>query len=270
MKKLLLVLVALLMATPAMADVTITAVEETPGVVAINYAATGDDADGGYSLISGMAIDVTVGAEATIESISDYKDDGESTNGSPGYGIYPGSIQFDVDKQVTSYGDPAAPGTDPGSQGDLPGTACTLELGALYDDEAVPSAQPLATGTLCKLQISGCDYISLALESTHRKGIVLEDGSAPATVNLVVPTEKVGDDCGPPCWFYDCFENGDANGDCVIASGDVMTLVNCWPPLAYDPCGDFNKDGVIASGDVMILVNHWPPLPGCDPGCVPE
>ena len=266
MKKLLLVLVALLMVSPAMADVTITAVDEGAGLVSINYAATGADADGLYSLISGMAINVSLTAGTMDIVPGSYKDDGESTNASPGYGIHPGSIQFDVNQQVTDYGDPVAPGTDPGALGDLPGSSCTLELGALYDDESVPSAQPLAAGTICQLQVSECTDVNLAVESVHRKGIVLEDGTNPTTVNLVGATDVY---CAIDCWDFDCFLKGDANGDCAITFSDVSIVINAWPPLPYDKCADFSKDTAITFTDVSVLINSWPPNPNCDVSCVP-
>ncbi len=73
----------------------------------------------------------------------------------------------------------------------------------------------------------------------------------------------------PSCWYYSCFSNGDANGDCAVTFGDLSVVINSWPPLTYDACADFNKDGAITFGDLSVIINHWPPLPGCSPGCVP-
>jgi len=284
MKKIMLVIVALLMAAPAMADVTITVVPEGCGF-AITYAATGDDALDGKSLVSGMALNVSVDGGATITEVSEYKDDGESTYDKPGYGIYPGSILFDVNKQVTSYGDPVAPGGDPGAEGDLPNPSCTIEVGALYDDDAVPSAAPLAAGTLCKFTVSDNCHVSLALESTHRKGIVMEDGSAPSIVSLVEGDVV----CGPPypeCWKDEiggtqCHGNygGPAYPDtgwAAINSTDFLSLKNAYgstygdPDPAkkpYDPCPDSNRDGSINSTDFLALKDHYgddPVAGGCE------
>lgn len=282
MKKVMLVIVALLMAAPAMADVTITAVGGSDCTFTITYAATGDDALDGKSLVSGMALNISVDNGATITAVSEYKADGESTNASPGYGIYPGSILFDVSKQVTSYGDPVAPGDDPGAEGDLPGASCTIELGALYDDDAVPSAAPLASGTLCKFTVDGDCDVSLALESTHRKGIVMEDGNAPSSVSLVGGSVT----CGPPypsCWLGtqgDTQCHGDFDGatgpDGAVNSTDFILLKAHYSstygdpdPQArtYDPCADANRDGYVNSTDFIALKTYYgdsPVVGGCE------
>ena len=273
MKKIALVIVALLIAAPAMADVTIRAATdgEAPGVFRLEYEATGDDASGAYSLISGMAINVSITA-GTMDIVSNsYKKDGESTNASPGYGIYPGSIQFDVDKQVTSYGDPPAPSGDPGSLGDLPGNACTVECGALYDDDAIPSDQPLAIGVICKFEVSEACCVTLAVEEVHRKGIVMEDGSAPSNTVLVETCVVIGP-VFPACWkdalgLTQC--DGDFSGDGVgfnVTSTDFILLKAAYlstygdpDPQAnpYDPCADANRDGYVTSTDFIALKTYY-------------
>ena len=286
MKKVMLVIVALLIAAPAMADVTITAVGGTDCTFTITYAADGDDAIDGKSLISGMALNISVDGGATIDSVSEYKDDGESTNSSPGYGIYPGSILFDVNKEVTSHGDPVAPGGDPGAEGDLPSASCTIEVGALYNDDAEPSAAPLDAGTLCKFAVSGACNVSLALESTHRKGIVMEDGSAPSTINLV-PGVVVP--CGPPypeCWMDEiggtqCHGNfgGPAYPDtgwAAVNSTDFLALKDAYlgeygdldpEKKPYNACADSNRDGYVNSTDFLALKEYYldnPVIGGCE------
>jgi hypothetical protein len=263
MKNTVLVLVAILTAVPAMADVTIRATTdgEASGVFRIQYEATGDDAAGGgvYSLISGMAINVSITAGTMDIVPGSYKGDGESTNASPGYGIYPGSIQFDANKQVTSYGDPPAPSGDPGSLGDLPGSGCTIEAGALYDDDASPSAQPLATGIICKFEVSEDCHVDLAVEDIHRKGIVMEDGSAPSNTVLVeCDITGLG---GPECWSYltQCY--ADSNGDGNVDTIDFGDFRDSWgktyPDADYNPCADYNRDGTVDTVDFGAFRDNW-------------
>jgi hypothetical protein len=252
---------------------------EDPGVFRLEYEATGDDASTLYSLVSGMAINVSIDA-GTMDIVADsYKDDGESTNTSPGYGIYPGSIQFDVDKQVTSYGDPVAPSADPGALGDLPGSACTVEAGALYDDDAVPSDAPLAAGTICKFEIDPGEEtevcVTLALESIHRKGIVMEDGSAPSGVTLVDVCVSFAAP-GPDCWNVspnqDAQCHGDSSGEGAVNSTDFLAFKDSWlknyGDAAYNPCADSNRDGHVNSTDFLTFKDNWltSPTPDCTPG----
>ena len=275
MKKIALVIVALLIAAPAMADVTIRATtdgeEAYNGVFRLEYEATGDDASGAYSLISGMAINVSITAGTMDINVGSYKADGESTNGSPGYGIYPGSIQFDVDKQVTSYGDPPAPAGDPGSEGDLPGNACTVECGALYDDDAIPSAAPLATGVICSFTVSEDCHVDIEIEGVHRKGIVMEDGSAPsATIPVETDVVVIPPVVYPDCWDYLCQCYADSTGDCNVDGADFSDFRDSWgktfPHEDYNPCADYNRDGTVDGQDFSAFRDNWGAI-GLTPDC---
>jgi hypothetical protein len=63
---------------------------------------------------------------------------------------------------------------------------------------------------------------------------------------------------------------GDANGDGVCSSGDIVYEVNYLfregdPPEPMD-AGDANCDGVVESADIVYLLNYLfreGPLPGC-------
>jgi hypothetical protein len=65
---------------------------------------------------------------------------------------------------------------------------------------------------------------------------------------------------------------GDANGDAVISSADVVFLINYLfiggPPPNPMAAGDANGDCVVSSADVVYLINYLfiggpPPQPGC-------
>jgi hypothetical protein len=297
MKKIILVMVALI-AAPAMAEVTISVVNNADCTFDITYAATDADQLNGKSLISGMALNISVDGGATIDSISGYKTDGESTNGSPGYGIYPASITITSGVFVSS-GDPVADAGDPGTVGVLGDSAITIELGALYDDDAVLSAAPLATGTLCTLTLgnAGSSHnVTLALEETHRKGVIMEDGSS-RSVGSGCTLVEADVTCAPP--FPDCWKDapgltqcdGDFSGDGVgynVTSTDFILLKAAYltdylsDPFGtgddeYNPCADANRDGYVTSTDFIALKTYylqtppgncnndgsekWPPLP---------
>jgi hypothetical protein len=76
----------------------------------------------------------------------------------------------------------------------------------------------------------------------------------------------------PESWCYDCFDCGDADGDCQLTFADIDILSNAWPPNTYDPRADLTKDGTITFADINVLITHWPLKggPGCQcPGCQP-
>lgn len=137
--------------------------------------------------VRAFALDITVNNGATIESIFDFKV-GESTAADPGYGIFVGSILIDGQGQVIDYGNPVADAGDPDSPGQLGSSSIVTELGSLFDHDAVPSAAPLASGTLFKIAIDWNNAsmvdVDIAL-NTNRGGIIMEDTEYDPTVNLV-------------------------------------------------------------------------------------
>lgn len=178
MKRLMCLLVALMVA-PAMAGVTISVVDNGDLTADIVVVADGDDADANGSLIAGIALDVSVDAGQILE-VSNYKITGESVVGDKGYGIFLGTITFTGDDPVMieDTGTPVAPADAPDNPPQLPGPACVLEFGALYD-QAVPEAAPEATTVLCKIAVSEACNMTLAANST-RGGVVRIGGGAVA------------------------------------------------------------------------------------------
>jgi hypothetical protein len=222
----------------------------TGGVVSINY-----DASAEPNLVRGFALNVTA-TDANITDVTDVHDK---------YYIYPGTIQIDANGDVTSWGTPVAPNSAPDNPGQLGTGSIVLEMGSLYkhgDDSNAPGA----TGLLCKVTVDGSCTLSMSANAT-RGGVVLENGNA-ATVNATPCVVTVS---GPPCWDYDCFECGDADGNCEVASADVLLLLSAWPPKTYNPCADFDKNGEVSSADVLIQLAHWPPAEACPTaeGCGP-
>jgi hypothetical protein len=245
MKRSMFILMALLLATPALGAVTITCSDEGSGVVAIYY-------NSGTDAVRAFALDVTIDSECTtISNVTDYTG-GEGNK----YGIFPGSIDLsDVNNPV--WGTPVAPSDDPGAEGTGLGTSrVILEMGTLYETTA-----PTSSGMLCKLHLVVVEgttcHVSIAVETT-RGGVVLENGTSVSITStgcyVVFPAS------GPPCWD-DSQCHGDANGDNVVNTADWPALRDSWlksyPDGSYNPCGDFTRDGTVNTADWPAMRDNW-------------
>lgn len=275
MKKVLVVLAALLFVSPVMANnVDLSCEPVGDHWFAINYSVTPTPA---APRVSAFALHIETNV-SVIDQIRAFKT-GESTAADPGYGIFPGSITF----PGPVWGDPVAPGGSPGSLGVLPNAVITVELGALYDRNAIPDDGPLDAGTLLEVHIQhdggsprtpayDAIVLSISEETAARGGIVME--------NLVPPTVTVcgaaivaypGTACAAPlCWGFPCHPCGDVDGSGGLTyAADVTPLSNNWNAATYDKCVDFNHDGLLTyAGDVTPISNAWNPpgvcgLPGC-------
>lgn len=183
MKKLSMVLAALLFASPAMAVVHIT-VETSGKTATIKYATDGEK-------VRAFALDITAD-QGVIQGISDFVS-GESTAQKPGYGIFPASFRNyitvdpgtgEVAKWDINQYTPLADPCDPGALGGLGTNGITVEMGALYypTDDSSPNA-PLNQGTLFKLTLSEAASLTVKLNEV-RGGIVLTNPDVPAVVDL--------------------------------------------------------------------------------------
>jgi hypothetical protein len=295
MKKLILVLALVLVASPAFAlNLTLTQ-QGTTSVYDLGYAG----ADPG-NLPRAFALDVVVTGGATISAVTPTMT-GESTSGTPGYGIFPGTIAIDGNGVVTSYGSPVAPDTDPGASGTGIGTdEVILELGSLY--VGGPNA-PGTSGLLCTLTLNcggaSAGKITVSEEDTYRGGVVLEDGTS-ATVaakdanscvldclnQAVVPVAEWNawvQFGKPDCWCCKRQCRGDA--DCIksgpfwVATPDLNLLKVAYnksdPALLLIPggiCADFDhiKSGPfrVATSDLNTLKIYYnkpeASVPCCD------
>jgi len=248
MRKTIVFLTMLLLAVPAMAAVTVTCVDNGNGSASIYY-----DARGEAELVRAFGLDVEVDNGAKVSGVNSVNSD---------YYIYPGTIQI-TDGNVISWGSPVAPANDPGAKSGLGTGGVTLELGSLYaagDGNLTPDP----CGLLCTVKLSGKNVDCNMTVSTNvtRGGVVMEDTATPS----VGPSNCQVTGLAAPCWGYTCFACGDTNGDCAATFADVSTIINGWPPNAYNPCADLNKDGSMTFADVSILINHWPPNVFCPSG----
>ena len=264
MRTTLIVLVALLIATPAIANrvVTVTATNEGDAVVRLDYSFTATE--GEPNRIRAFALEVSVDA-GTFDAISDYKEGESSQYSGKGYGIFPGSIDL-TNPEVPVWNDPVAPDTDRGAEDTGLGTdTVILEMGSLYagsDANAPPSS-----GTLCKLQIVDCGMgatLSIAVEDAVRGGIVLENppGDSPEDVTLTGCLV----DCQPPPTCWDATECpgqslGDATCDGGINFADLFKIKNSWlksyGQAGYNCCANFDHIGSVNFADLFRIKNNW-------------
>jgi hypothetical protein len=274
MKKLSLILAALLLATPALAAVRII-VEPDGELATIKYETDGEK-------VRAFALDIMTDG-ATIEGISDFIR-GESTAGNPGYGIFPANfgryitvdpVTGEVDDWNVDDYTPVADPCDPGALGGLGTDGITIEMGALYypTDDASPNA-PDNSGMLCKLTLSGEANVTVTLNEV-RGGVVLTDPDVAATVDLTQATDVAvggGEDLLPPshpdydewvavgkpdCWAYPRQCHGDADGRAdgsaktgiyYVGTADLNVLIAAWQ-VAEQPNGpgiDSIENGICA------------------------
>ena len=261
MKKLMLTLLVLAIAVPAMADVTISVVDNQDLTADIVIVADGDDADANGSLVAGISLEVSVDA-GVIADVYNYKTSGESVVGDKGYGIYLGTITFTGGdpEDIADTGTPVAPADAPDAPGQVGSASIVLELGALYD-QAVPEAAPDGTTTLCTIAVSeGCNA-ALAANATRGGVVLIGGGSVAAVLNggpISGPVGCVGaadlaewQALGEPqSWCADTQCNGDAD-DAEEQIGRNMRRVG-YNDIAILLAG-FNK--AYAVGDAWIAAD---------------
>jgi hypothetical protein len=259
MKRLILVL-AVLIGTPAFA-LTIDVNDIGGGDVAIEYS----DANAA-NLPRAFGLVVTVDKGAFVSAIGGFIT-GESTSGTPGFGIFPGSIIIDVnDPNNTVYGNPIADACDPGSGNGT--TTVVLELGSLYDGDG---NSPNTSGTLAVLTIdcNGASDVNVVVteEDTYRGGIILEDGTKDPnlTDNVIISADepKCFPDTTPYAAQYaDWVAMGEPNCWCSEASIPGDTSGNADDGSDYQCDGDSRDNGQIIdwrvySNDLTDLIGSW-------------
>jgi len=304
MKKLILILAILVVASPAFAVLDVNIVKLTGNQVQIRY--TGADP---CNLPRGFALAFEVNSTADVCGISAYKT-GESTSTSKGFGIYPARIVIDACGVVTGWGNPLADPCDPGA-GDqvLPSKNFVLEFGSLYAPANDAVNAPGADGNLCTLSYdcnSAASFtIKMYSENVYRGGVVLENGTAvDVNKSLTIVTDcltlnqvfnrTICDPClsanltitqaildrwayvnKPKCWC--CNGQKCGNGAYTGASAtrvdatDLAALKLSWNKYytmaGYLPCSDNNMSGRVDAADLSIIKLHWNKLPG-NSGCI--
>jgi hypothetical protein len=254
MKKILFVLVALLFAAPAWADVDITA-EVSGCEVVIGFDATSEP-----NLVRAFALNIQADNDANIASVVLLSAD---------YVIHPGTIVIDTQGEVTDYGSPVAPQSDLPSdtlEGPPDGNGVTIEMASLYAPVGSPVNAPDPCGLLVAVTVDNACTLTITANVSRAgsTGVVMESPDEVVTVNLPAPV--VVTDCGIPitCWLAtECGGQmlGDASCDGSINLADLLALKAAWgksaPWTAPFCCADFNQDGGVNLGDLLILKANW-------------
>lgn len=296
MKKVILALVVALLASPAMAVVTITATDldgaGPEGLVSIDYTVSGET-----ELVRAFALDIQVDA-GIIDGVSGFKT-GVSVAGDAGFGIFPANfsryITVNPDGTVADWAaagySPVAEAGDPGALGGIGTDGITIEMGSLYDGDA---NKPANSGTLCIVDVNESCNLTITLNAV-RGNVVLENAAEPTVDLQGCQVQKGPEVCfpqtyasyndwvqmgKPDCWCappkgsgYQC--DGDADGvtsgipfNFRVFTGDLSKVIDNWrkkiddPTL--DPCADIDhKDSGIPfrfrvfTADLAVITTNW-------------
>lgn len=177
MKKALIVLLAIAIATPAIAAVTLTGSATSSTAAWVGYSRTGDKLPRAF----GLKIVATGG---TIESVTPiFTGEITSSHGGAhtgGYGIFPGTISIDANDpaHIVNVGTPVEPTNLHGSGASALHTGQVIvALGALYK-AADANLTPADSGQLFTVTVSaGTTQIVVSPEVTYRGGVVGTDAN---------------------------------------------------------------------------------------------
>jgi hypothetical protein len=244
MKKILLTLVVLLLATPAWAVVNITA-EADGCTVTVSFDATTE-----ANLVRAFSLDIKLDNDANIVSAAGINAD---------YYVFPGTIQIDASGNVTN------PGTVVAEYGDLtsdtlPGldsNGITIEMGSLYAPVGPGSPNaPAPSGALLTFTVDADCTVTITANVSRAgaTGVVMEDPDEVVDVNL--PDPLAVDECGAP----PCMVAGDTIGDISI----TQAIVDLWVSIGSPPewccvsnsSGDSNLDEYTNPSDVVAIINN--------------
>lgn len=198
MRRMILVLTVLAFAMPALAGVTITAVNEgiqgtepnQYGQVRIDYAS---DAN-----VSAFALEVELSDGARVNDVNDYFI-GECNGTSQGFGIFldqTNGIVINSAGVPLSYGRPVVhPSSPDGTGTGLRKSKIILEMGALYEE----GNQPDLSGTLCRIRYDSCNECTMTISANATRGNVVLETASEAVTNLPVVLTGLADTNDPCC-----------------------------------------------------------------------
>ena len=251
MRKIMLVLVVLLLAAPAMAVVTVTATDDltNDGWVTISYIQT-DATAGKRPRAFGLDLIASAGEICEVD-----------TTGCQPFPVYMGTIVIDANGTVVNPGTPVAPAAAPGSAGPLGSGAVTIEMGSLYSLVPPSGVQPALAGDLIKVKMNkSCNLSIVANAARATGGVVLEDGTTPGAnpSGCAVAVVYGGPDYAewhllsdPPSWGNANQCHGDIDGlDEKYGFGrvdvgpvnDIPLFTSAFLKLPGDPLENFDAD----------------------------
>jgi hypothetical protein len=256
MRKIVTILAVLLLASPAMAAVTVSVADNADLTGTISYNDTGDPC-----YVRAFALDITVDGGAVITGVTAAMS-GDCNATDKGYGIFPGSFARYVVAADPNWADPCYsplgyPDDLPGdTQGGLGTSGITVEMGSLYVDGNAPPS----SGVLCTVTVSEtCNMTVVA--NAGRAGVVLEDASAIApdlsgATGVEVPCEQAG--------CLTCQGDWDEDGNrelvddlmvfmAVLDQGGTFANIPLGDPR-YNYCGDWDGDGNMELVDDLMVM----------------
>ncbi len=256
MRKIVLAIIVLLLAVPALATVRIDAIDEGGGVVRIDYTSDEPNKVIGFALL----IDVN---GANITDVNEYLK-GESTASKRGYGIFLdpfGGVEIDLDGNLIGrlWGSSVSDSQQPGAAGTGIGTNKVIaEMGALhYPPGDTEANAPGDSGTLCWVTVSGNCSMSIIPEDTFRIGVTLSNGRSSADNGPPVDVNAPGYD-GRPAFdiiFDKCFPGSPSGNtwpnwneyDYWVAAGEppcwcAKAFAEGYPKYGYQCKGDADGD----------------------------
>ena len=268
MRKLLLMLAVLLLASAAYAvDVTISCTAES-NVVTVSYTATAE-----ANIPRAFGLDIWLNNGEKIHNVTPLD---------PNYWVYPGSYPGNDPNGDPCDSDDTLPGVDT--------NGITIEMGSLhYPPEVNSPNNPEITNELLSFTVTGDCDVNIAGNAARGK-VVFYDAENEDDGKVVVYTGctvsigclKVGETVGgvyitqamrdlwdslgqPICWCYDCHWKGDTDGDCDVDYYDVTDAVDGWNDYNdTNPdglCADVDNDGDVDYYDVTDVRDGW------DNGC---
>jgi len=192
-QRILLIVAMLLIASPAMAAITITATQEAVvdgnAVVRVDYS---DDGTAGSTKVRGISFDLMVNV-GTFADINSFKR-GDSNTAEKGYGIFPGKFRDVINPgdacfAVSGY-NPICPNSfSDATETGLGKNKIIVEMGSLYVGDA---NKPDASGTLFRTKVTESCTMTFAANTV--RGNVQENGSAaaittPGATVIYIPPE---------------------------------------------------------------------------------
>jgi len=270
MRRILLIVAMLLLATPALATITVSAVHTGGGVVEVNYTCSGGEA------VRAFALNLDINNAFTIDAIRDF-----NRGDNNGFGIFPGKFRDYINAASPTWTDPCynpvAPAGDRDAHTGIGTGGITVEMGSLYVGSA-----PASSGRLFTLDVNGHSGVfgDLVITANATRGgpAVLENGTvASAALNgarvqfIFVPDPPVisypnyDPDCNVPVWWkvsagatsYELQRKSKAAPAYVTIKTLLSTDPNCGAvdcnygdlKLAVDPCYHWQVRAHNAAGD---------------------
>jgi hypothetical protein len=272
MRRILLIVAMLLIATPAFATVTINAVYkgqiDSNYVVEVNY--TADVA------VRAFALNIEVNNGADINKIYGYQ-----VGDNNGFGIFPGNFRDFItaatpDWQVTGY-TPVAPAADRDAKPGIGTAAITVEMGSLYAATAPGTSGVLFNLNIARNSAPVFSDVNLSTNAT-RGGVVLETGASvtptlngtrvqfiyPPPTPAPIRYANYDPDCNVPVWWasvasatqYQCERRTKANPSWTVVKLGVPADFNCgatdcnWGDmkLTPDPCYRWQVKAINGAG----------------------